>query len=54
MNLPPVDMAVIAAYMAVIAGIMVRTRKFAGKNLDNFFVGGRFFDTAVFSLLHRG
>ncbi len=41
MKLTPVDIAVIAAYMAVIAGIMVRTRKFAGKNLENFFLGGR-------------
>lgn len=41
MKLAPIDIAVIVAYMAVIAGITVQTRKFAGKNLENFFLGGR-------------
>src|SRR5215831_11316440 len=41
MRLAPIDWAIIAAYMALIAGITLRTRRFAGRSLDNFFLGGR-------------
>src|SRR4051794_24722916 len=41
MKLAPVDVAVILAYMGVIGWITVRTRRFAGRSLENFFLGGR-------------
>src|SRR2546427_3992067 len=41
MRLAPIDWVIIAAYMALIAGISMPTRRFAGRSLDNFFLGGR-------------
>jgi Na+/proline symporter len=41
MKLAPIDIAVIAGYMSVIAWITLRTRRFAGQSLENFFLGGR-------------
>ncbi|MFN0171687.1 MAG: sodium:solute symporter family transporter [Bryobacteraceae bacterium] len=41
MKLAPIDFVIIAAYMAVIAYIVWRTRKFAGESVENYFLGGR-------------
>jgi SSS family solute:Na+ symporter len=41
MRLAPIDLLIIAAYMAVIVYIAVRSRRFAGKNLENYFLAGR-------------
>ncbi len=41
MKLGAIDGLIIAAYMFVIAYIGWRTRRFAGQNLENYFLGGR-------------
>jgi SSS family solute:Na+ symporter len=41
MKLAGIDALVIAAYMSVIAYIGWRSRRFAGKSLENYFLGGR-------------
>ncbi len=41
MKLASIDFVIIAAYMAVIAYIVWRTRKFAGESVENYFLGGR-------------
>lgn len=41
MKLAGIDFLIIAAYMAVVVYIALRSRKFAGKNLENYFLGGR-------------
>jgi solute:Na+ symporter, SSS family len=41
MKLTAIDGLIIAAYMSVIADVAVRSRKFAAKNLENYFLGGR-------------
>lgn len=41
MKLAGIDVLIIAAYMAVIVYIGVRSRRFAGRNLENYFLGGR-------------
>jgi Na+/proline symporter len=41
MKLAPIDVLIIAAYMAVIVYIAARSRRFAGKSLENYFLAGR-------------
>jgi len=41
MKLAGIDALIIAAYMSVIAYIGWRSRRFAGKSLENYFLGGR-------------
>lgn len=41
MKLAGLDVLIIAAYMAVIIYIGARSRRFAGKSLENYFLGGR-------------
>jgi len=41
MRLSPLDILIVIAYIVVIAYIALRSRKFAGKNLENYFLGGR-------------
>jgi len=41
MKLAAIDAAVIAAYLGVIVYITARSRQFAARSLDNFFLGGR-------------
>jgi solute:Na+ symporter, SSS family len=41
MKLAGIDVLIIAAYMSVIVYIAVRSRRFAGKSLENYFLGGR-------------
>jgi SSS family solute:Na+ symporter len=41
MKLAPIDVVIIAGYMAVIIYITWRSRRFAGRSLDNFFLAGR-------------
>ena len=41
MKLVGIDVLIIAAYMSVIVYIAVRSRRFAGKSLENYFLGGR-------------
>ncbi|HYM09530.1 MAG TPA: hypothetical protein VEU62_02295, partial [Bryobacterales bacterium] len=41
MKLAAIDVMIIAAYMAVIVYIAWRSRRFAGRNLENYFLGGR-------------
>ena len=41
MKLGGIDGLIIAAYMFVIAYIGWRSRRFAGRNLENYFLGGR-------------
>ncbi len=41
MKLAAIDFLIIAAYMSVIAYIAWRSRRFAGQNLENYFLGGR-------------
>ena len=41
MKLAGIDILIIAAYMAVILYIGWRSRRFAGQNLENYFLGGR-------------
>ena len=40
MKLVGIDTLIIAAYMAVIVYIALRSRRFAGQNLENYFLGG--------------
>ena len=41
MKLAPIDILIILAYVGVILYIAARSRKFAGKNLENYFLAGR-------------
>jgi SSS family solute:Na+ symporter len=41
MKLTVIDFLIIAAYMAVILFITIRSRRFAGKSLENYFLAGR-------------
>ena len=41
MRLSPLDILIVGAYMGMIAYIAWRSRKFAGKSLENYFLGGR-------------
>jgi SSS family solute:Na+ symporter len=41
MRLSPIDVLIVVAYMVVIAYIAWRSRKFANKSLENYFLGGR-------------
>lgn len=41
MRLALIDLLIVAAYMAVIIYIAARSRRFAGKSLDNYFLAGR-------------
>src|SRR5437764_142984 len=41
MRLAAIDLLIIAAYMAVILYITLRSRRFAGKSLENYFLAGR-------------
>jgi len=41
MKLAAIDFLIIAAYMAVILFITIRSRRFAGKSLENYFLAGR-------------
>ncbi len=41
MKLAGIDLLIIAAYMGVIAFIGLRSRRFAGASLENYFLGGR-------------
>jgi len=40
-KLAPIDILIILAYVGVILYIAARSRKFAGKNLENYFLAGR-------------
>ena len=40
-KLAPVDILIVFAYCAVILYIAGRSRRFAGKNLENYFLAGR-------------
>jgi solute:Na+ symporter, SSS family len=41
MKLAAIDLIIIAAYMAVIVFITIRSRRFASQSLDNYFLAGR-------------
>lgn len=41
MKLAPIDVLIVLAYTGVILYIAARSRKFAGKNLENYFLAGR-------------
>ena len=41
MTLAPIDILIVFAYIAVMLYIGVRSRQFAGKNLENYFLAGR-------------
>jgi SSS family solute:Na+ symporter len=41
MKLAAIDFVIVAAYMAVILAITLRSRRFAGKSLENYFLAGR-------------
>src|SRR6185437_15546742 len=41
MKLSPIDILIVVAYSAVILYIAGRSRRFAGKNLENYFLAGR-------------
>lgn len=41
MKLAPIDFLIIAIYMVILAGIALRSRRFAAQSLDNYFLAGR-------------
>ncbi len=41
MKLAPIDILIVLAYTGVILYIAARSRQFAGKNLENYFLAGR-------------